>query len=126
MITVTYDYYKSSYDGVLNEESFNKYLKRAIVKLDSLTFCRVSKLNDSADEYLVNCVKDCLCALVDKINSNTNEDGVEIDSVKSSETVGPWTVSYNTNSKNTISVERQYKNIVNNYLGNTNLLCKWI
>ena len=92
MITVSYDYFK--YLGSLDEDTFNRCIKRARVKLDYKTFGRVSRLTDEDDEDLVSKVKDCLCALSEKISQYSEPNGVSSDFVKTSESLGPHSVSY--------------------------------
>lgn len=124
MVTLTYDFYKNEYNGYLDEDSFSKLLNKSRLKLDYYTYDRVSKLSDLSDEILVYKVRLCLCALTDKISKYTNN-GVEEDFLKTSESVGPWSISYSNNkvSGKTGSI---YKCIVDEYLGNTNLMCSWI
>lgn len=128
MVDVSYEFYKDEFGGILPEKQFNKLLNRAFVNIDAVTFGRVSKISDSFDDYTSNCVRMCACALVESINSHLDDNGVEQTFVKSSETVGPWSVSYATGSQGAKSRGNSeiYKNICELYLTNTNLMCAWV
>lgn len=121
MITVTYEYYKEEYKGSLSEQQFNKLLKKAFIHIDNCTADRASKVTDNDNELLVDRLRMCVCAMIDKISANTDENGVEREYVKASESVGPWSVSFATGNSSG-SLAEQYKGVCELYLGNTELM----
>lgn len=81
-----YDYYISKYKGTMPETDFSKLSIIASMKIKANTFGRIDE-NNVPDE-----VKFCTCVLADKLLIATKNEG------KSSESVGPWSISY-TDSK---------------------------
>ena len=112
MFSVSYDYYRDSYGGKLDEDIFNSHLMSACSYVDMYTFGRVS-----ADDVPVS-VKNTVCFIVEFINSNPDT------RVISDESVGSQSVSYDSNFNR--SYEDRIYGIVRRYLSNTNLLYRGV
>lgn len=124
MYKVDFQYYKNAFGGNLSEDEFKRLSRKAVIFVDNLTFGRLSKLDVSKmDEDLKEKVNMCICEVVEKINSNS-EDGVLADGVKTSESVENWSVTYAQNSVSS-SLLTSFKSTVEMYLGGTYLLCAW-
>lgn len=125
MITVDFLYYRDIYQGNLNENSFNKFLDKAYIIIDNLSYNRFSKASETDyTEFDLKKIKFCVCSVVDKLNGITDDNGVVQSGVKSHETVGPWSVTYDT-SKLSGSALSDIKATVYSYLGGTNLMLAW-
>ena len=125
MITIDFLYYKDTYRGNLNEESFNKFLDKAYIIIDNLCYNRFSKASETDyTEFDLKKVKFCVCSVIDKLNNITDEDGVVQSGNKSHETVGPWSVTYDT-SKLSGSALSNIRATVYSYLGGTSLMVSW-
>ncbi len=77
-----YNYYISEYKGSMPDTDFDKLSKIASMKIKANTFGRIDEKNIHGE------VKYCTCVLADKLLNISKNEG------KSSETVGPWSVSY--------------------------------
>lgn len=127
MIKVDYEYYKTECNGTLTEDDFNRLVKLAYVTVDNFTFGRFSKLDEkNIDDMLLLKVKMCICELCDSINESSSSGGLGVGvGIKSSESVGSWSVNYAVDSLPK-SVTSKLHSIVNFYLGGTCLMCSWI
>lgn len=125
MITIDFLYYRDTYQGNLNENSFNKFLDKAYIVIDNLCFNRFNKVSETDyTEFDLKKIKFCVCSVIDKLNSITDENGVVLSGNKSHETVGPWSVTYDT-SKLSDSALSNIRDTVSAYLGGTNLMLAW-
>ena len=119
-MTVDYDFYRDVYGGKLSEEDFGRVLMRVEVFADNITYGRLSK---AKDEDLKVPVGFCLSEMVEKLynyESDLNGDGI-----KTSETVGPWSVTYSAASLPR-SLMGYLQRIAESYLSGTYLLCRWV
>lgn len=125
MYTLTYDYYKQNYGGILlDEDTFTPIMTKAVILVDNIVFNRLSTLDKSKIcEFLLTRINFCICEVCDKISKYT-QDGAITDGVKSSETVGNWSVSFSTDSLPS-SVLSSIKKTVDSYLGGSYLTCAW-
>lgn len=124
MISVDYTYYTDTYKGTyLSNDLFNKYVVKANMFVNTLTCNRASSVTESSDGVLVTKLKMCICEMCDRIGSHTS-DGLMNDSSKSSETVGPWSVSYKSDSVSN-SIMKELKSVVDMYLSGTYLTYMW-
>ena len=87
MIFANYTYYRDTFGGSLDKQTFKNLAAKASAYIDRITFGRAS---EHADD---DRVKRCCCELVDMLSSVS-------DGVKQSESVGSWSVTY-ANSENT-------------------------
>ena len=119
---LTYDYYKDTYKGSLEETVFNKYIVKATLFLDTYTFGRLSKLyaNPPVSQNLADRISLCICQLVDLYDLQPIGS-----KVVSREQVGEWSVSYNTGNSSS-SFNREATKIIDAYLGVTGLLTAWV
>ncbi len=125
MIDVNFEYYHTIYKGSLDEQTFEKFLDKAYITIDNFCFGRFEKADEHVySEFNLKKIKFCVCAVVDQLNSITMPDGVAQVGVKSAESVGPWSVSYNASSLPS-SVMAGLKDLVMSYLGGTNLMVAW-
>ncbi len=121
MITVDYTYYKDEFHGKLSEDDFNRLVNLGYVTIDNFTFGRFQNLTESdLNEFTIMKVKSCICAVCDRLESDSIGVGL-----KSSESVGSWSVNY---ASDTLpkSVMSSLHSVVNFYLGGTPLTCSWI
>lgn len=121
MITVDYNYYKDEFHGKLSEDDFNRLVNLGYVTIDNFTFGRFQNLTeDSVNEFTLMKIKSCICAICDRLDSDSIGVGL-----KSSESVGSWSVNY---ASDTLpkSVMSGLHSVVNFYLGGTPLTCSWI
>ena len=126
MIEVSYEYYKNEYKSTLDEDSFKKFVRRAYTQVDNFCFGRFEKASEADfSEFQLNNIKDCICAITDKLADSTNESGVVSKKSKKSETVGPWSVTYSDSSSDKTFLT-SLKSICLQYLGNTGLMFSWI
>lgn len=87
MMYADYDYYTNNYGGSeVSEADFPRFAARAGAYLDKLTFGRAAAHAD--DERL----KNCFCEICDLLKKSHDSGGA----VKTSESVGSWSVSYDT------------------------------
>jgi hypothetical protein len=125
MITIDYTYYKNTYGGFLDEATFNKFVQRAYMTIDSFCFGNYEKSDESNySEFQLSKIKTCVCAVTDKLNAVTGVDGTFSSGVTESETVGPWSVKYSTKSLPS-SVYASLKELIFSYLSTTNLMVAW-
>lgn len=87
MIFANYTYYRDTFGGELDKQTFKNLAAKSSAYIDKITFGRAS---EHADD---DRVKRCCCELVDMLSSVS-------DGVKQSESVGSWSVTY-ANSENT-------------------------
>lgn len=121
MITVDYNYYKNEFHGKLTEDDFNRLVNLGYITVDNFTFGRFQKLTeDDVNKFLLLKIKSCICAVCDRLDSDTIGVGL-----KASEKVGSWSVNY---ASDTLpkSVMSSLHSVVNFYLGGTPLTCSWI
>lgn len=125
MYRVSYDYYSREYGGInISEADFGIISRKASLIVDNITFNRLSKVDfGNLAEDMTDRINMCLCEVCDKIQAS-NEDGFLVDSVKSSESLANWSVSYDSKSVPS-SVLKSFKNSVDMYLGGSFLTCAW-
>ena len=87
MIFANYTYYRDTFGGGLDKQTFKNLAVKSSAFIDRITFGRAS---EHADD---DRVKRCCCELVDMLSSVS-------DGVKQSESAGSWSVTY-ANSENT-------------------------
>lgn len=118
MISVSYEFYKTTYFGdSLDETEFPKLCNKAGIYVDRFTFDRASSVTDSDDVKLVSNLKQCICEVAEKLKIYNASNGM----IASSETVGSWTVSYAAGSIPKSAESDIYKT-VSLYLGSSNLM----
>ncbi len=86
IIFANYTYYRDTFGGELDKQTFKKLSAKSSAYIDKITFGRASEHAD--DER----VKRCCCELCDSLSAIS-------DGVKQSESVGSWSVTY-ANSEN--------------------------
>ena len=121
MVTVDYNYYKDEFHGNLSEDDFNRLVNLGYTAVDNFTFGRFQNLTeDDVDEFTLMKIKSCVCAVCDRLESDSIGVGL-----KSSESVGSWSVNY---ALDTIprSVMSSLRSVINFYLGGTPFTCSWI
>lgn len=123
MISVTYNYYTDVFIGnKLTETNFNRYIRDANSILEFCTnssYLGITEETASAD--LVSRISDCLCKLAEMSFRYDSTDNM----IKSSESVGKWSVEYNYSSLPK-SVYSDYRSTVAMYLSGTNLTTMWV
>ena len=110
---VDYDFYSTTYSGIISNNEFTKLEIQASSIVDFYTFNRIDKTDVSEK------VKFAVCELVDYLKELKAAGGKEI----ASESVGSHSVSYVTN--NTSSEDKKYS-IVKKYLGHTGLMYRGV
>ena len=126
MIVVDYTYYKDEYGGIVDEATFNKYLRQANIAVDSYCFNRLEKAVDADfSEFELQKIKDCLCAVTETYCSHVDSNGFVSSSIKESETVGPWSVRYSQSSGYS-SIDAEILAKVKLYLSGLSITCSWI
>ena len=110
MISVDYEFYVQTFKGKMDEADFERLNVKASAYLDRVTFGRI---NDSLPEDVQQKVRLALCEVADTFL--LNEQGGELQS----ETVGPWSRSYQTSGK---TAEQLSYSAAAQYLANTGLL----
>lgn len=119
----TVDYqadYKTTYGGTLidNENEFKQYALESCNFINELSFGKFAN-TEWADAQLAK-VKTCICALSDYLKKDSQR--IE-NSMKSSETVGPHSVSYNPSviAKKNGEVYIEKKRLVYTWLASTGI-----
>ena len=123
MVTVTYEFYKDSYGGVLNENLFNKSLLKATRLVSNRTNNKIDSVSDDDEnQNLVNEIKLCICNVVDKVQYYNTSNG----KVVSSQSSGKISESYVVDSSK-MSAENDIADVIKMWLsgyGYTNFV--WI
>lgn len=123
MVTVTYEFYKDSYGGVLNENLFNKSLLKATRLVSNRTNNKIDSISDDDEnQNLVNDIKLCICNVVDKVQYYNTSNGKVI----SSQSSGKISESYVVDSSK-VSAENDISDVIKTWLsgyGYTNFV--WI
>ena len=123
MVTVTYEFYKDSYGGVLNENLFNKSLLKATRLVSNRTNNKIDSISDDDEnQNLVNDIKLCICNVVDKVQYYNTSNG----KVVSSQSSGKISESYVVDSSK-MSAENDIADVIKMWLsgyGYTNFV--WI
>lgn len=88
-----YKYYKEEYKGNMPLADFDRLAKIASTQIKLNTFNRIDE-TDVPEE-----VKFCTCVIVDKMLATMKNEG------KSSESVGPWSVSYTSSQDGKKAIE---------------------
>ena len=126
MIAVDYIYYKDEYGGIVDEASFNKYIRQANITVDSYCFNRLEKAVESDfTEFELQKIKDCLCAVTEIYCSHVDSSGFVTSSKKESETVGPWSIKFSQSSGYS-SIDAEIHAKVKIYLSGLSITCSWI
>lgn len=124
---VDYEYYTEEYKGnSLTETEFNKYAKKACMKITTSTMSRVTDgtINKYPSELIDN-IKDCACAITEWIKKfevaldNIIKDNNE--GIVKSKTAGAVTISYDTSQTASYLLdmgkqEQIIKSVINSYL----------
>ena len=123
MVTITYEFYKDSYGGVLNENLFNKSLLKATRLVSNRTNNKIDSISDDDEnQNLVNDIKLCICNVVDKVQYHNTSNG----KVVSSQSSGKISESYVVDSSK-VSAENDIADVIKMWLsgyGYTNFV--WI
>ena len=123
MVTVTYEFYKDSYGGVLNENLFNKSLLKATRLVSNRTNNKIDSISDDDEnQNLVNDIRLCICNVVDKVQYYNTSNG----KVVSSQSSGKISESYVVDSSKA-SAENDIADVIKMWLsgyGYTNFV--WI
>ena len=123
MVTITYEFYKDSYGGVLNENLFNKSLLKATRLVSNRTNNKIDSISDDDEnQNLVNDIKLCICNVVDKVQYYNTSNG----KVVSSQSSGKISESYVVDSSKA-SAENDIADVIKMWLsgyGYTNFV--WI
>ena len=123
MVTVTYEFYKDSYGGVLNENIFNKSLLKATRLVSNRTNNKIDSISDDDEnQNLVNDIRLCICNVVDKVQYYNTSNG----KVVLSQSSGKISESYAIDSSK-VSAENDIADIIKMWLsgyGYTNFV--WI
>lgn len=123
MVTITYEFYKDSYGGVLNENIFNKSLLKATRLVSNRTNNKIDSISDDDEnQNLVNDIKLCICNVVDKVQYYNTSNG----KVVSSQSSGKISESYVVDSSKA-SAENDIADVIKMWLsgyGYTNFV--WI
>lgn len=109
---IDYEFYYSFYKGTIPQEKFDLLEIKASGILNYYTFNRASKKDTN--------VKLAICELIDNLYEIESTDTKGIDSEK----VGTYSVSYSKDHKKNLKLEQ--KEIINKYLGHTNLLYRGV
>ena len=123
MVTVTYEFYKESYGGSLNEDNFNKNLLKSTRLVSNRTNNKIDTISDDDEnQNLVNDIKFCICNVIDKIQYYNVNNGKVI----SSQSSGKVSESYVVDSSKA-SAESDIADVIKSWLsgyGYTNFV--WI
>lgn len=123
LVTVTYEFYKDSYGGVLNENLFNKSLLKATRLVSNRTNNKIDSISDDDEnQNLVNDIRLCICNVVDKVQYYNTSNG----KVVSSQSSGKISESYVVDSSKA-SAENDIADVIKMWLsgyGYTNFV--WI
>lgn len=123
MVTITYEFYRDSYGGVLNENLFNKSLLKATRLVSNRTNNKIDSISDDDEnQNLVNDIKLCICNVVDKVQYYNTSNG----KVVSSQSSGKISESYVVDSSKA-SAENDIADVIKMWLsgyGYTNFV--WI
>lgn len=125
---VDFAYYTDTVNGfggtAILEPDFNKYLRKATIFIDNITFDRLT----GESVIISDNVKNCLCEMME-LNFELDQKETETDGkLISSETTGNTTQTYAISDieKNTVDRTQinkvKYYNIAKEYLSNTGLL----
>lgn len=99
----TYAHYKNEFAGSVPQADFNRLVIQATAKVKTYTSGRVDKMT-----YIPEDVKNCTCALVEKMYAENKNEG------KQSETVGPHSVTFANKSKT--EKEDEYSSLIKDFL----------
>ena len=125
MINVDYTYYKDVYKGNNSEDDFERNYNIAFYQVDDYCFGRIERADEvSVGHYVSEKVKMCICAVIDAFITSRDANGIIQNIVKQSESVGPWSVSYATDSLPKTFLSSIYS-IINLYLKGTGLMSAW-
>lgn len=123
MVTVDYEYYKTVFGGTtVPDDKFNFILRKANYLLSDITLGRSDSVSD--DDDLAGRVKDCLCGMCDSLEfyrTNIGQGGA----IKTSETASKWSVSYDV-SKAPKTESSACLRVAETYIGDTELMCRWV
>lgn len=116
---VDFEYYKTKFKGLLQEDEFNQLAREASAIVNRLTMRRINADALQGQPYEKD-VKDCTCAVAEKIEEmQRKEEAAKI----ASETIGPHSVTFGNEAKTTEAEKQiEYKRVVEMYLFGTGLL----
>ena len=118
-----YNFYKNTYGGELTEEQFSKLYPRVKIILNNMTCGKLNRMIEQ--KGTTEEISYTLCEGVDAFNRLQSRVQSGESGYKTSESVGPHSVSYSEKSIPS-SFEDELLGIAERYLGNTNLLCRWV
>lgn len=130
---VDFTYYTEVFEGsAINEQDFNRYSKKAERFVNYATCNQAS----TAIGDTLETVKECICELAEQyqiIEKTEKQSLGEGEKVIASESVGSWSVSYDTPTKADVNTEEYVKeknkklySIVKEYLAFTGLLYRGV
>lgn len=123
MIAVSYEYYTDEYGGTLvKEDRFPFLLKKSGLLLSNITLGRADKVEDG--NPLEERLKDCLCSMCDTLQTYES-DTAQLGGIKKSESVGKWSVSYDISAVPKTAKSACLRD-AEEYLGDTELMCRWV
>lgn len=131
MAYADFAFYKGTYKGkvITNESDFDFVSESASDWIDYFTDYKSEILMEADDDARsIRAVKKAMCALCDIISQDIDINTGTAKQKVSSETVGPWSVTYDNNevakvgANNTQTQELRYLSVVERYLLRTNLL----
>lgn len=125
MYRVDYKYYKEQYRGKLSESDFIVASRKASYVVDGFCFGRLANITqESVGDALAEKLNDCICEVCDKLVASSEDSGYVDSRVKSSESVGGWSVSYASGSVPK-SVLADLRRTVSFYLDGSWLTVAW-
>lgn len=134
MIETTYNYYHNVFNGELDEDSFNKYYKKAGYKLDDITNGSYkSVVSANVPETMRTDVRELTCEVIDKlasIDSVNSEMGNVLGNAKAIK-VGSTSITYAGGSDavgavNSATVDGNIRDLVIEYCGKYGWGCRWV
>lgn len=116
-----FNFYNQTFlgDSIKDEKNFNKVAREASRVINQLTYSRVRDLSEIADTDTATSIKECCCSLAELLYSYNKT------KLKKSESCEGWSVTYS-DSNRSIEHNQEINNVVDRYLGWTNLLCCWV
>lgn len=136
MIETTYAYYHNTYKGELDEDTFNKFNKKAGYKIDNITNGAYKSVSAaSASETMKTDVREMTCEVVDRLAALSGATGDEMDVEASfgnlkSYKVGSVSKTYSGNAEKKASLasttDGSIRDIVIEYCGKYGWGCRWV
>lgn len=93
MVNLTYDFYKDTYCGSLDNDTFNKYLFKSKIIVSNRTNKKIDSVSDDDENKdLVNAIKCCMCEVIDKFYNYECSQGKVVSSQSSGKTSESYAV----------------------------------